>query len=183
MSKNNKNTTTQLACTCGQVRLAVQDEPILVTECLCNSCREAAERIVSVLGVKNYLTPYGATGCAEYRKDRVQVTSGSEQLKEFRLSSKSGTRRVIASCCNTPVFMEMKGAHWLSVYLHLWPNDKKPPLNIRTMVGDLDDASALPGDVPNLKSHTLSFYIKLFVAWAKMGFKNPKVKVNGRIEF
>ncbi|MBU2871355.1 DUF6151 family protein [Colwellia sp. E2M01] len=182
MSSKKSKTITRLACNCGQVRVDVQEEPILVTECLCSSCREAAERIISSLRVKSYLTSYGATGCAEYRKDRVEVISGFEQLKEFRLSSKSGTRRVIASCCNTPIFLEMKGAHWLSVYLHLWPDDTKPALNVRTMVGDIDDTSALPDDVPNLKSHTPSFYIKLLGAWIKMGFQNPKIKVNGSIE-
>ncbi len=51
-----------------------------------------------------------------HRKDRVRILSGAEQLKEYRLSADAGTRRVIATCCNTPVFMEMKGGHWLSLY-------------------------------------------------------------------
>ncbi len=66
-------------------------------------------------GAKNVLTPYGATPFAEYRKDRVSILSGAEHLREFRLSADAGSRRVVAPCCNTPVFLEMKGAHWLSM--------------------------------------------------------------------
>ncbi|MGE0281354.1 MAG: hypothetical protein AB7P20_12185 [Rhizobiaceae bacterium] len=128
------------------------------------------------------LTRYQATPSAEYRKDRVRILSGQEYLKEFRLTADAGSRRVVATCCNTPVFLEMKGAHWLSVYLHLWPEDSRPKPELRTMTGDLTDASSLPGDIPNLKTHTVSFYAKLFAAWVAMGFRNPKVQVAGKIE-
>src|SRR5690606_8899953 len=103
-------------------------------------------------------------------------------LKEFRLSPTAGTRRVVATCCNTPVFLELKGAHWLSVYLHLWPAETRPKAELRTMAGDLPDASNLPSDIPNLKSHTPAFYLKLLGAWIGMGFRNPRIAVIGSIE-
>ena len=118
--------TTAISCACGQTRLALTGDPILVSECLCNSCRVAADRLAALPGAKNVLTSYGATPCAEYRKDRVRILSGTEHLREFRLSAEAGSRRVVATCCNTPIFLEMKGAHWLSVYLHLWPDDARP---------------------------------------------------------
>lgn len=172
---------TEISCTCGQTRLKLQGEPILVTECLCDSCRAAAIRLKTLTGGKTTLTPYGATPCAEYRKDRVQILSGNEHLREFRLSDDAGSRRVIAACCNTPLFLEMKGAHWLSVYLNLWPDDARPEAEVRTMTGDLSDPSSLPNDIPNLKSHSMSFYAKLLWAWIKMGFRNSKIQVTGKI--
>src|SRR5690606_4280217 len=78
--------TTHIGCACGQTRLELEGDPILVSECLCNSCRAAAVRLAALPGAKNILTSYGATACAEYRKDRVQFLSGTEHLKEFRLS-------------------------------------------------------------------------------------------------
>ena len=173
--------TTRIGCACGQTRLELERDPILVSECLCNSCRVAAARLAALPGAKNILTSYGATACAEYRKDRVQFLSGTEHLKEFRLSVDAGSRRVVASCCNTPIFLELKGAHWLSIYLHLWPGGTRPAVEIRTMVGDLTDASNLPDDIPNVKTHTMSFYMKLLGAWIKMGFRNPKIAVPGKI--
>ncbi|MBB3045903.1 hypothetical protein FHR99_000139 [Litorivivens lipolytica] len=174
--------TSLVACDCGQVAIELQGRPILVSECLCNSCREAASRLASLPGAKNILTSYGATGCAEYRKDCVRFISGAKYLREFRLTARSGTRRVIASCCNTPVLLELKGAHWLSIYLHLWKNGSRPVVKLRTMTGDLDDASILPSDVQNLKTHSLLFYVKLLGAWIKMGFKNPTIEISGKIE-
>ncbi|MCT7664378.1 GFA family protein [Shinella kummerowiae] len=172
---------THIGCACGQTRLEVSGNPILVSECLCNSCRAAAGRLAALPGARNTLTTYHATPAAEYRKDRIRILSGEENLKEFRLSPTAGSRRVVATCCNTPVFLEMKGAHWLSLYLHLWPEEARPKAELRTMVGDLADTSGLPADMPNLKTHTVAFYAKLLAAWIAMGFRNPKIATAGTI--
>lgn len=58
----------------------------------------------------------------------------------------------------------------MSLYLHLWPEATSPKPALRTMAGDLADASGLPGDIPNLKSHPVSFYATLFGAWIAMRF-------------
>lgn len=173
--------TTIIGCACGQTRLEIKGEPILVSECLCDSCRSAAGRLSALPGAKNILTDYGATPAAEIRKDRIRFLSGTEHLREFRLSPEAGSRRVVAACCNTPLFLEMKGAHWLSVYLHLWPDALRPKAGMRTMVGDLPDASHVPNDIPNLKTHNVAFFAKLLGAWIKMRFRNPQVQVAGKI--
>lgn len=174
--------TTIIGCTCGKTQLEVHGAPMIVSECLCDSCRIAADRLAALPGGKTMLTRYRATPAAEYRKDRVRILSGRAFLKEFRLTADAGSRRVVATCCNTPVFLEMKGAHWLSIYLHLWPEDTRPKPELRTMTGDLPDPSSLPKDIPNLKTHTISFYAKLFAAWVAMGFRNPKIEVAGKVD-
>lgn len=174
--------TRTIGCACGCTRLEVQGDPILVSECLCNSCRQAADRLGRLPGARPILTAYRATPSAEYRKDRVRIVVGAEYLKEFRLSADAGSRRIVASCCNTPVFLEMKGAHWLSLYLHLWSAETRPKAELRTMVGDLEDRSGLPNDIVNLKTHHLRFYAKLLKAWIAMGFRNPKIEVRGTID-
>jgi hypothetical protein len=171
-----------IGCTCGAVRIEVTGAPILVSECLCNSCRAAAARLAALPVAHSILTSYGATPAAEYRKDRIGFRAGTEHLREFRLKPAAGSRRVIAACCNTPLFLEMKGGHWLSVYLHLWPEAYRPKPELRTMVGDLPDASQLPDDIPNLKSHTIGFYAKLLGAWIAMGLRNPQIRVAGPID-
>ncbi|RXT55546.1 hypothetical protein B6S44_10610 [Bosea sp. Tri-44] len=171
-----------IGCACGHTRLEVAGSPILVSECLCNSCRAAAARLAKLPNARSMLTAYDATPTAEYRKDRVGIVAGAESLREFRLKPEAGSRRIIATCCNTPVFLEMKGAHWLSLYLHLWPEETRPKATLRTMTGDLPDASSLPADIPNLKTHTVSFYMKLLGAWIAMGFRNPKITTAGTID-
>ena len=71
---------TDLACRCKETRLRLLGDPILVSECLCSSCRSAADRLSRLPHATNILTAYGATPCAEYRKDRMAVVAGAEKI-------------------------------------------------------------------------------------------------------
>jgi hypothetical protein len=177
------NETTQLACACGQVHLEVERAPIVSSECYCNSCREAGARLQNLPGARPLLDVNGGTRFVLYRKDRVRFLKGTELLKEFLLTPESKTRRVVATCCNTPVFLEFQNGHWLSLYGCLWPKGSLPPLELRTMTSDLPKGSTLPSDVPNGKKQTLSFFAKLLGAWIAMALKVPKITfVTGRID-
>jgi hypothetical protein len=171
--------TTQLHCACGQVHLEVVRAPIVSTECCCNSCRAAGARLQTLPAAPPILGPHGETRFVLYRKDRVRFLKGVEHLKELRLTPEAKTRRAVATCCNTPVFLEFQAGHWLSIYGGLWPTGALPPLALRTMTSDLPDASMLPRDVPNYKWQSASFFAKLFGAWVAMGFRSPKIAVNG----
>jgi hypothetical protein len=169
--------TQTLSCTCGEVSLAIEAAPIASVECCCNSCREAGARLGSLPGATSVLSPFGATRFELHRKDRVRVLAGQDRLGELGLSPKAKTRRVVATCCNAPVFLEFKGGHWLSLYGSLWPEGTLPPLQMRTMTGDLPDPSVLPNDVPNARSQSLSFFAKLLGAWIAIRFRSPTVAV------
>ncbi|KJS21226.1 MAG: hypothetical protein VR78_00405 [Hoeflea sp. BRH_c9] len=171
----------EVGCACGKVRLRLDGPPIASVECLCTSCREAGKILETLPGSPKIVDGKGATPVVMQRKDRVEIVSGSEHLREFRLSPKAATRRVVATCCNTPVFLEFTGGHWLSLYAGLWPDNARPKLELRTMTGDLDDPSALPDDVPNLKQHSLTFYARVLGAWIRMGFRSPKFSVEGEL--
>lgn len=168
-----------LSCICGGVRLRADASPIASVECYCNSCRAAGARLQSLAGAPAILGAHGGTRFVLYRKDRVHVTQGDRHLKEFRISDKATTRRGVAACCNTPVFLEFHNGHWLSLYGHLWPSDQLPALELRTMTSDLGDPSALPDDVTNARWQSLSFYYRLFMAWGAMGFRSPQVVTHG----
>lgn len=164
----------ELSCRCGHTRLAVQGAPMLSVECLCNSCRQAGAVLQAQAEAPAVLDAKGATAFVMYRKDRVRYLSGIDTLREYRLTPTSKTRRVVASCCNTPMFLEFSQGHWLSLYRQLWPDDQQPPIQLRTMVSDLPDAGAsLPKDVPNYRSQSMGFFFKLLTAWAAMGFRVP----------
>jgi len=171
--------TTQLRCTCGQVKVEVVGDPIVSAQCCCNSCRAAADQLQRLPAATSIRGPFDETHFALYRKDRVRFLKGAEYLKDFRLTSGAKTRRVIAACCNTPIFLEFQGAHWLNLYGGLWPAGALPQPALRTMTSDLPDARVLPNDVPNYKRQSISFFAKLLAAWIAMGFRNPKVAVNG----
>ncbi|WP_244530526.1 GFA family protein [Salaquimonas pukyongi] len=170
-----------VACHCGQVTVEVEGPHIAVTECLCSSCRKAGAVLSTLPGAPAILDEKGATPFVMHRKDRVRISSGKDRLRAYRLSPDAKTRRVVATCCNTPVLLEFQGGHWFSLYGQLWPKGTLPPLEFRTMTGDLEDPGVLPDDVPNLRQHSLAFYRRLLGAWVKMGFRNPKLVVEGEL--
>lgn len=174
--------TTHLHCACQQVQIQVEKAPIISTECHCNSCRAAGERLEALPGVPRVREANAGTRFVLYRKDRVHFKAGIERLLEFRLTPKAKTRRVVAGCCNTPVFLEFESGHWLSLYASLWPTETLPPLQERTMTGDLASASTLPDDVPNSKSQSFAFFRKLLGAWIAMGLRSPKVAASGPLD-
>ena len=49
------------------------------------------------------------------------------------------------------------------------------------MTMDLPAGAALSDDVPNAPRHTASFFVKLLGAWIAMGFRSPKIAVNGEL--
>lgn len=172
---------TEIACSCGQVRLEVQGKPIASVECCCSSCREAGVRIRKLEGSPPVLTDYDATPFVMYRKDRVRVLSGAKSLASFRLTPNSSSERIIATCCNTPVYLDFKHGHWFSLYGTLWPDGALPPPEMRTMASNLPEGAHLPDDIPNAKKQSLGFFAKLFGAWVAMGFRTPKAPEIGEI--
>ena len=174
--------TAHIGCTCGQTRLEVDGKPIASVECCCTSCRAAADRMQNLDGAPRTLTDHGTTPFVMYRKDRVRFLAGRDNLKSFRLSPDHTSERVIATCCNTPVYLEFKGGHWLSLYGGLWPDGTMPSPTMRTMTSDLPKGAALPNDIPNMRKQSLGFFAKLFGAWVGMGFRNPKTPATGAID-
>jgi hypothetical protein len=167
--------TIPLTCTCGQLQLEVTGQPIISAACYCNSCRAAGVKLQTLPGARPAVDAHGATRFVLYRKDRTRFHQGTEQLRAFRLTPEAKTQRVVAICCNTPVFLELSNGHWLSLYGGLWPEGTLPPLQIRTMTSDLPTGTALPKDSLNSQRHTLTFFAKLLGAWVAMGFRSPKM--------
>jgi len=163
---------TNLACACGKFHIEVIGSPFITTECHCDSCREAASRLATSRPMAG---ENGGTPFVLYRKDRVRFPEGTGLLRGHRLSEKAPTRRVVTTCCNTPVFLEFSGAHWLSLYASLWPDATRPALQIRTMTSDLPAGTTLDDTLPSGGWPTAGFYAKLLGAWIAMGFKTPKV--------
>lgn len=173
--------TTHLHCSCCKVQLEIEGAPIINAECCCTSCRTAGDAFEALPGAPSFRTPQKTTPYVLMRKDRVRFVAGTEFLAEHRLTAKSHTRRVVATCCNTPVFVEFQGGHWLSLYASLWPESSRPKMDTRTMVSDFADPSLLPAGIPNAKGQTGSFMVKLLGAWIAMGFRVPKVDVPRRL--
>lgn len=171
------------ACTCGQVMFDAQGDPIVGASCYCTSCQCAGALFASLDGTMPVLEADGGTEFALYRKDRIDCTAGKHLLREHRLTASSPTRRVLASCCNTPMFLEFQNGHWLSVYSRRFRPDEKPPLEMRTMTADRRPGVVFSDSLPSYAKHSGRFMWRLLSAWARMGFRSPKLDyVQGKLD-
>lgn len=163
------------ACRCGAVVLEAAGSPIVHTACYCSSCQEAGRQIEQLADAPPVLGADGGTDVVLYRKDRVRCLQGGERLEARRLKPDSPTRRMVATCCNSAMFLDFTKGHWLTLYGARIAGPV-PPLEVRVMTADRRDGVALPGDAPNHAGYPGKFMWKLLGAWASMGFRTPKVE-------
>jgi hypothetical protein len=161
-------------CRCGKVKLEAVGRPILAASCYCASCQEAGGRFEQLASVSPVLNPDGGTDYVLVRKDRVQCVTGQQFLEEHRLKPDSPTRRVIATCCNSAMFLDFTKGHWLTMYRNRFPAGA-PPLEMRVMTQDRREGAALADDLPNYGSHSGKFMLRLMAAWIAMGFRRPEI--------
>jgi hypothetical protein len=113
MSRNLK--VSDVACRCGEVRLRASGAPIIVAACHCSSCRKAGAGFASLPGSARVVNADGGTEFILFRKDRISGVRGEALFRSYRSKPGAKTRRVLARCCDTPMFLEFAGGHWLSV--------------------------------------------------------------------
>lgn len=161
-------------CQCGKVKFEAVGPPILTASCYCTSCQEAGRQFEQLASAPPVLDADGGTGVILYRKDRVQCVMGQEYLGERRLKPDSPTRRVVATCCNSPMFLDFTKGHWLSMYRNRFPAGA-PPLEMRIMTKERRVGVELADDLPNYSGYSARFMLKLIAAWIAMGFRRPEV--------
>jgi hypothetical protein len=99
---------------------------------------------------------------------------GQEYLEERRLKPDSPTRRVVATCCNSAMFLDFTKGHWLSMLRNRFPAGA-PPLEMRLMTKERRAGVELADDLPNYSGHSGKFMLKLLAAWIAMGFRRPEI--------
>ncbi len=134
-------------CQCGKVRLKAAGAPIFTGACYCTSCQQAGHLIEQMLSAPPVLDADGGTDFVLYRKDRVHCVTGQEHLQERRLKPESPTRRVVATCCNSAMFLDFTKGHWLSIYRNSIAGNA-PPLEMRLNTKERRAGVTLPDDVP-----------------------------------
>ncbi len=149
-------------CRCGQVALEAEGDPIVTTVCHCSSCQAAGRQLEALPGAESILNEDGGTPFVLFRKDRVRCLKSDTLLGEHRLDPKSPTRRVVATCCNTAMFLDFSKGHWVSLYEGRMPQDDRTPA---------------------YKRNSVFFVWRLLLAWPAMAFRTPKIDyVKGRID-
>jgi hypothetical protein len=141
-----------IACNCGEVALGARGEPFVSTVSRCSSCEEAGSLLERLPLSTPVLEADGGTHFVLFRKDRVVCLKGEKLLAEHRLRPESPTRRVVATCCNTAMFLDFTKGHWLSVYR------KRVPM------------------ADELLARKAGYFLpRLIWAWGTTGFRIPRI--------
>lgn len=152
-------------CRCGKVQLEARGGPIVTTICHCSGCTEAGHILERMAGAPPILDADNGTSFELFRKDRVTCVTGATELREHRLTKTSPTRRVVAACCNSFMFLDFTKGHWVSI-----AHDRL-----------VDDGNVVRG--PSEGRQSAMFIARLMIAWAVMGFRTPTIDyVNGELE-
>jgi hypothetical protein len=162
MSEPPKHHTTA-RCACGSVELEAIGAPIMSTVCYCDDCQEGARRIEALPNARPVRDPDGGTAYVLYRKDRVECSRGAWLLQGYKIGEKSATNRVVATCCNSAMFLNFEKGHWLSVYRARFEGDV-PPLQMRVQTKFKPENGDVPSDVPSYPGYPLKFMAKLAAA-------------------
>jgi hypothetical protein len=161
-------------CKCGKVKFEAVGAPILTCCCFWTSCQEVGRELEPLASAPRVLDPDSGTGLILYRKDRVQCVTGQQHLEEYRLKPDSPTRRVVAKCCNSAVFLDFTKGHWLSMFLNRFPTGA-PSLEMRVWTKERRVGVELADDLPNYTGHSGRLILKLIAAWIAMGFRRPVI--------
>jgi hypothetical protein len=170
----NQHPSNSAVCRCGETTIALAGAPILSAICCCESCRTAAQGFERDLGAPRTVNAAGGVDYCVYRKDRVKITRGAGFLREYRLKPDSPTRRVVASCCSSPMFTDFTPGHWLSVFRDRLSGPSPAP-QMCLMTRDKPADLPLPEGVPAYQTQSPRLMIRLLASWAMMGFRQPKI--------
>ena len=157
------------SCVCGRVRCESRGEPILSAVCYCLDCQEGGRRIEALPGAPQVLDDDGGAPYLLYRDDRFRCVAGEELLVDHRLKPNSPTRRVVASCCNSGMFLKFDPGFWVSSYRHRYSGEL-PPIDMRTNVRRRRAETPMPGDATCYRSFPPRLFAKLIGARIDMFF-------------
>lgn len=154
-------------CACGSVLLEAYGTPIASAACYCDDCQEGARQIEALPNALPVLDPDGGTEYLLFRKDRVKCSKGAGHLRDYKIMGESPTRRAVAACCNSAMFLDFRRGHWFSVYRARFEADA-PPVQMRIQTKFRPENRGVPSDVPSYPKVPFTLIAKLLAARVAM---------------
>ena len=150
-------------CSCGKVECEAAGTPIVSVVCFCDDCHEGSRQIEALPDAPSIRDADGGTPYVLYRRDRFRCSSGGELLRALRLREGSPTKRVVASCCNSGMYLDFEKGHWLSVYRGRFVGSAVPvEMHIQTRFKPNNARDS--NEVPSYTSLPVSLFAKLLLA-------------------
>ena len=154
-----------IRCSCGQVELEAVGKPIMVTVCYCDDCQRAAGQLEALPGTPRICSADGGTPYILFRKDRVALVKGQELVRDHRMDGEAFTKRVTASCCQSPLYLEYEKGHWYSLYRNRFVGPT-PRVQMRIQTHYKPKGAVLPEDAPAFKAFPPRFLFRLL--WSRL---------------
>jgi hypothetical protein len=157
-------------CRCGAVEVDTWAPPFIVAACYCDDCQAAALQLAS--SEDPVTTADGGSEFMLFRRDRIACGKGAEHLHAMRLREDTMTRRMVAACCTTPMYMAFDDKRpWVSAYRARF--DHAPPVEMRICTRFRSTASPLDEALPSYPGYPAAMAIRLVVAAVQMLFSRP----------
>ncbi|WKE64797.1 hypothetical protein PVT67_14155 [Gallaecimonas kandeliae] len=138
-------------------------EPIIGAACYCDDCQAAGRELEALPGAPMVLDKAGGTAFLLFRKDRVKCVKGEPLLRDRWLKEGAPSRRVLASCCNSFMFLEFQKGHWFSLCRARFEGEA-PPLQLRILTKFKAEGAELPPGLPAYPTFPFKFVAKLILA-------------------
>ena len=167
MKPSRKRTVT---CKCRSVKIELTGEPILVNICHCDDCQRGSAELELLPGAPRILDSYGGTPYVLYRKDRIRFLQGKELLTNYRIEGEKNTRRVVASCCNSPVLLDFEPGHWVSIYQQRF-DAPIPPAQKRIQTRFMPPGQPPDDGIPLYRGFPFDIIVRLLFTRIAMGLR------------
>jgi hypothetical protein len=152
-----------VSCSCGTVQFEALGPPIIVVACYCDDCQQGARQIQALPHAPLVQDPDGGTPYLLYRKDRLRCSRGAELLRDLRLRETSPTRRVVASCCHSGMYLDFQKGHWLCIYRSRFAGEA-PAVQMHIQTRFRPAGTRQPAGVPESAGHSLTVVARLLAA-------------------
>lgn len=141
--------------------------PIAALSCGCDDCQAAAQALEALPGAPAFREPCGGTPSVLFPKAALKVTRGRDKLTEHRLHPGTRTKRMVARCCNSFLYVAFdRGPFWVDVVsARIEGGAPAPRWRIQTRYLETPP----PGDVPNHAKYPQGLVWRLALAGALSG--------------
>jgi hypothetical protein len=168
-----KNPTHVARCRCGAVEVGAWGEPIIVNACYCDDCQTAAQRLAASANLGPVASADGGTEFMLFRRDRIACTRGADYLQAMRLTDTSKTRRMIAGCCATLMYMAFDDRRpWVPAFRSSFGADA-PPVEMRICTRFRRSQEKAEDGLRSHPGYPPAMIVRFLAAWPFMLFNRP----------
>jgi len=160
-------------CRCGAVEVGAWCDPIVVTACYCDDCQAASERLAASANSAPLAGADGGTDFMVFRRDRIACTRGADRLEAMRLTDTTKTRRMVASCCATPMYVGFDDKRpWVSAFRASFGADA-PPVQMRICTRFRRTEPPAKDGLPDHPGYPAAMILRILAVWPLMLFSRP----------